>query len=156
MFYVICILSFKEKKKERNNCWLAEKTLNPRNQTERPDPFPDPFSSSRTRTEQTRWPRKRRTLQLCDGACPAQNASTHSGSATVCLLSDRILWLFYIFDFALLHNQISPLLYLVAILNLFFSGQEKFQLDWHLIHPLDFLFFFFTHFAFQERWSLYL
>lgn len=126
----------------------GRKTLNPKNQTERPDPFPDPFLlPARGLSEQTRWPRKRTTPQLCGGACPAQNASTLYGSATVCLLSDRILWLFYIFDFTLLYIIKYPL-YLVAILKLFFSGQEKFELDWHLIRPLDFLF---THFGLSGK-----
>lgn len=47
-------LYFKEKK--RKEIMLAgRKTLNPKNQTERPDPFPDPFLlPARGLSEQTR------------------------------------------------------------------------------------------------------
>lgn len=102
IFFVLCVVKDKKRlKRERKEitCWVAK---NPKSWPEYNNTWP--VSSSGT--EQTGWARRSKTLQLCDGACPALNASTLSGSATVSLRfpsSDRILW-FYIFDFLSIHK----------------------------------------------------
>lgn len=94
LFYFILVLKEK-KKKERKEKINMIGGKNPKSKPEYNNTWP--VSSSGTK--QTRWARRTKTLHLCDGACPALNASTLSGSAIVSLRfssSDRILW-FYIF-----------------------------------------------------------